>query len=156
MTAESGPTVPPPVDEMSPAPPMSGRKVLDRMRHRERHPAAAGPVAGCGPCRWRSVQLSPAATPSRQVDPNQYAYMSNFAAEFSNGDREAYRRLRADGLQPPRIAGSADLEARASTRYEVETGQVAEHPAALKEALKIADSSGFDPMRPATQERAAG
>lgn len=102
------------------------------------------------------MQVGPAAIPSRQRDPGQYAYMQGFAAEFSNGDREAYRRLREQGLQPPRIAGSAELERHAETRYEVETGQVAVNGKALREALKIADEGGFSPLTPATAERSLG
>jgi len=39
-------------------------------------------------------------------------------------DMPAYKRLRAQGLQPKSIDGSAHLEARAETRFEVESGQV--------------------------------
>lgn len=39
-------------------------------------------------------------------------------------DREAYRRLRQNGLQPPRIDGCAVLEKHATTKAEVETGAV--------------------------------
>jgi hypothetical protein len=37
-------------------------------------------------------------------------------------DRDAYRRLRHNGLQPATIAGSATLEATADHRHEVEMG----------------------------------
>jgi len=36
----------------------------------------------------------------------------------------AYKALRAQGLQPPHIDGSAELMAKAETRFEVESGQV--------------------------------
>lgn len=112
------------------------------------------PVEGCGPCRWSSVQVSAGATPTRtEAKPGQRAFMENFAAEFSNGDREAYLALRRQGYQPPKIAGSAELAARASTRYEIETGVIAENPDKLKEALAIADQGGFDPLVPATAPR---
>lgn len=125
------------------------------MRHRERHPAEHGPVEGCGPCRWRSVQLSAAATPTRtETKPGQRAFMQNFAAEFHNGDREAYKRLRGNNVQPPRIAGSARLEALAETQYEVESGEIAQNPKALREALKIASDGGFNPLVPATTPKA--
>jgi hypothetical protein len=39
-------------------------------------------------------------------------------------DRDAYRRLRAEGLQPPTIAGSAALEATMDHRFEAEVGHV--------------------------------
>ena len=39
-------------------------------------------------------------------------------------DMPAYKALRAQGLQPPRIDGSAKLMAHAETRFEVESGQI--------------------------------
>lgn len=124
------------------------------MRHRERHPAAAGPVPGCGPCRWRAVQVSPAATPTRSgVTSGDYSFQKDFAREWTSGDRDAYRRLRADNVQPPTIRGSAELERRASTRYEIETGQIHQDQAGLREALSIAADGGMDPLKPATTPR---
>jgi hypothetical protein len=37
---------------------------------------------------------------------------------------DAYERLRRDGTQPPQIDGCADLEARAATRFEIESGHL--------------------------------
>lgn len=39
-------------------------------------------------------------------------------------DREAYRRLRAQGLQPPQVAGSSVLETHAQTQFEVDHGRL--------------------------------
>jgi hypothetical protein len=39
-------------------------------------------------------------------------------------DRSAYRRLRNEGLQPPTVAGSADLERTMDHRFEAEMGHV--------------------------------
>jgi hypothetical protein len=39
-------------------------------------------------------------------------------------DMDAYKRLKANGLQPPRWRGSAALEAGATTSLEVERGTV--------------------------------
>jgi uncharacterized membrane protein len=39
-------------------------------------------------------------------------------------DRAAYKRLRRDGMQPPRIDGCAHLEKEAVTTLEVQTGVV--------------------------------
>lgn len=39
-------------------------------------------------------------------------------------DMPAYKALRAQGLQPPRIDGSAELMANAETRFEVESGKI--------------------------------
>lgn len=40
-------------------------------------------------------------------------------------DRDAYKRLRANGLQPGHVGGSARLERHATLPIEVETGWVA-------------------------------
>lgn len=37
-------------------------------------------------------------------------------------DMPAYKRLRADGLQPKRIDGAAEVERRARESWQVETG----------------------------------
>lgn len=53
-------------------------------------------------------------------------------------DREAYKRLRDQGLQPKHIDGSARLEATASDRFEIEMGHLVEKPSdrrALQEAI---------------------
>ena len=39
-------------------------------------------------------------------------------------DMPAYKRMRQQGLQPKTIDGSAHIEAKAETRFEVESGQV--------------------------------
>lgn len=39
-------------------------------------------------------------------------------------DRDAYRRLRAEGLQPRTVEGSAELEATMDHRFEAEVGHV--------------------------------
>lgn len=110
-------------------------------------------VEDCWACRVGTLQISPAAMVTRiEADP-QYQHRRAFATEFENGDREAYRDLRRQGLQPPRIAGSAALAARASTVFEIETGHVARDPKALRGALQIAEDGGFDPLVPATAAR---
>lgn len=40
-------------------------------------------------------------------------------------DRDAYRRLRRDGLQPPHVGGSEHLEKNATLPIEIETGWIA-------------------------------
>jgi hypothetical protein len=44
--------------------------------------------------------------------------------EALSRDRDAYRRLRAEGLQPPTIAGSAALESTMNHRFEAEMGHI--------------------------------
>jgi hypothetical protein len=37
-------------------------------------------------------------------------------------DVDAYKRMRKDGVQPKSVKGSAELEQRAGSRWEIETG----------------------------------
>lgn len=106
-------------------------------------------VEGCAGCKFGTVHLSPAAMATRIEADRDYRFQTNFAAEFHNGDREAYRRLRADGLQPPRIAGSAHLERHATTAFEVTAGAVTSEPRKLRDALALCEDGGFDPLSPA-------
>lgn len=119
--------------------------------HRRRvHPEY---VDGCFGCRCGTLHISPAAMASRIESDRDYQFQQGFAAEFENGDREAYRRLRADGVQPPSIRGSRHLEANASTRYEIESGQIMPDQKALGTALTMCSDGGFDPLRPSTAPR---
>lgn len=83
---------------------------------------------GCGkPCNCESyrahllsVGFAAAAMPSRKG-----AVAATEAKERDlHKDRDAYKRLRRDGLQPPRVDGSAALEQRAQSVAEVESGRV--------------------------------
>ena len=83
---------------------------------REVHPEY---VEGCFGCKVSNVVLNTGAASS---DPN---YQANEAREKRwNRDMPAYKRLRDQGYQPSHIDGSADLERDASTRFEIESGQI--------------------------------
>lgn len=111
------------------------------LHQRRTHPV---PVEGCWACRVATIQVSPAAMTARLEGDRDYAYQQRFAGEWERGDRDAYRRLRREGYQPPHIAGSAVLEKHASTPYEIETGRVSENPRQLSEALTILNDNGFE------------
>jgi len=110
--------------------------------HRRRvHPVA---VDGCDGCRYASIQFG---VPDREQ--RAYAFQARFDRE-NQTDREAYRRLRLDGLQPKAIAGSAELEAHAETPFEVAQGVVRRtqrDKQQLAEALSICTDSGLDPLK---------
>jgi len=71
----------------------------------------------CFGCKIQSVSLAPSAMPTR-------SNAGSIAIETKRGqaDAEAYKRLRKDGLQPKTVKGSAALESRAVSKWEVETG----------------------------------
>ena len=80
-------------------------------RHRAFH-------EGCYLCKLRSVSIAPAALPTRQ----DVRYTSTDQLEKGwQRDIPAYRRLVADGIQPPQVDGCADAEARAETKEQIET-----------------------------------
>ena len=74
---------------------------------------------GCCPdqrAHYLSVAVSAAATPTRRAEVNATVAMEK---EWDK-DHAAYRRLRKDGFQPRSSKGAAKVEARATTRAEVE------------------------------------
>jgi len=111
------------------------------------------PVPGCWACRVASVQF---AVPDRGQ--RAYAFQAKLDRE-NQTDRDAYRRLRMDGLQPKAIAGSAELEQHAETPFEVAQGVIRRtqrEKQQLAEALSICTDSGFDPLRATTGSPWAG
>ena len=88
------------------------------MKHRETHPNLD--VDGCFACKISHVTISSDATPTRRADNARI----NETERQWHKDMDAYKRLRQDGLQPKKIDGSAKVEARATEKYQVETGLV--------------------------------
>lgn len=86
------------------------------MKHRETHPNLD--VEGCFACKIAGVTFGADAMPSRK----RHAARTNATERRWDKDMAAYKRLRADGLQPAQIDGSAKMEAKAEDRVQVETG----------------------------------
>lgn len=86
------------------------------MKHRETHPNLD--VEGCFACKIAGVAFGADAMPSRK----RHAARTNAKERRWDKDMAAYKRLRADGLQPAQIDGSAKMEAKAEDRVQVETG----------------------------------
>ena len=64
-------------------------------------------------------------------------------------DGAAYKRLRQNGLQPVRIDGAAAMESQATTRFEVESGQIMlGQEKKIAEATDILSSAGADIYTP--------
>lgn len=105
-------------------------------------------VPGCFGCKVSTLQL--ATAPTNDLRRARYEGQHKWAAEFHNGDREAYKRLRANDVQPPSISGSAALERHADTEFEIVTGAINPHRKELATALRAASDSGIDPLKAAT------
>ena len=86
------------------------------MKHRETHPNLD--VEGCFGCRVAGIRMATNSTTSRGA---QVAATNQTERNWKQ-DLPAYKRLRADGLQPKRIDGAANVERRAQESWQVETG----------------------------------
>ncbi len=86
------------------------------MKHRETHPDLD--VEGCFGCRIAAIRMGTNSTTSRGARVAEV----NATERNWKKDLPAYKRLRADGLQPKRIDGAADVERRAQESWQVETG----------------------------------
>jgi hypothetical protein len=86
------------------------------MKHQETHPNLD--VEGCFGCRVAGVRMGMNTTTTRGAKVAEV----NTTERNWNKDMPAYKRLRANGLQPKRIDGAANVEKRAQEGWQVETG----------------------------------
>jgi len=86
------------------------------VKHQETHPNLD--VEGCFGCRVAGVRMGVNTTTTRGPKVAE----TNTTERNWNKDMPAYKRLRADGLQPKRIDGAANVEKRAQEGWQVETG----------------------------------
>ena len=77
-------------------------------------------VEGCFVCKVSTVTFGSGTAPTRRPG----AESVEAREKRWNKDMPAYKELRAQGLQPPHIDGSAELAAKAETRFEIESGTV--------------------------------
>ena len=86
------------------------------MKHQETHPNLD--VEGCFGCRVAGVRMGTNTTTTRGAKVAEV----NTTERNWDKDMPAYKRLRANGLQPKRIDGAANVEKRAQEGWQVETG----------------------------------
>ena len=86
------------------------------MKHRETHPDLD--VEECFGCRIAAIRMGTNSTTSRGARVAEV----NATERNWKQDLPAYKRLRADGVQPKRIDGAAEVERRAEEKWQVETG----------------------------------
>lgn len=108
------------------------------MNHRERHPTY---VESCWACKALSVSIGASATPTRRPE----AVAISARDERWDRDMAAYKRLRRDGLQPTGIDGSAEVEKRVNSQFELDLGHVVprEHESRVQEAMAISKDLGL-------------
>lgn len=105
--------------------------------HHRTHPRY---VPGCWACKVASVRIGPG-------DTNDEIWMRRRSDRRLVRDMEAYRRLRKDGLQPVRIDGCYQVEAKARTRWDVE-GLEMYRDKPLHEALSERTGEEWRPAEP--------
>jgi hypothetical protein len=74
----------------------------------------------CFACRIKSVSFASSAMPTRRPQ----AADINAAEKRLTKDRDAFKAMREQGIQPARLKGASDLQDRASTKDEIETGRL--------------------------------
>lgn len=79
--------------------------------------------------------VAPSATPTRASEIDVGA--TRQAEKNKDADMAAYKRLRKDGVQPPKIDGSAKLEARAEEKHEVNSGHTFSTDSARKRNMSL-------------------
>lgn len=88
------------------------------MKHQETHPNLD--VEGCFGCRVAGISFGANESTTRGAIVAQ----TNKTERGWNKDMPAYKRLRQNGLQPRSIDGAAEIERRATTKEQVETGRL--------------------------------
>lgn len=66
---------------------------------------------------YDGVFIAPSSMPTRSEAANVEKQ-----TEIMHRDAAAYKRLRKDGVQPKSVKGAAELERRAGSKWEIETG----------------------------------
>lgn len=69
---------------------------------------------------YGNINFSPSAMPTRNSD----VALRNSHEKQLEKDLPAYARLRSEGMQPKSTVGAAEIESRANSRYEVESGTI--------------------------------
>jgi hypothetical protein len=88
----------------------------------------------CFACKIQNISFGSGTAPTRR--PGAEAVEAR--EKRWNKDMPAYKAMRAQGLQPPRIDGAAELMSKAETRFEVESGKVM--PGQAKNIEKTVDA----------------
>ena len=74
----------------------------------------------CFGCKVASISISSSAMPTRSQGNIQIVKKEKKLTE----DREAFKAMRDQGIQPARLTGAADLQRHATTKREIETGKI--------------------------------
>lgn len=88
------------------------------IKHQETHPYLD--VEGCFGCKVSAVGFSAELMPTRSGSSRSASVIQK--ERVLDKDLDAYKRLRQDGIQPKTIDGAANVEARATEKWQAESG----------------------------------
>jgi hypothetical protein len=88
------------------------------MKHQETHPFLD--VEGCFACRVAGISFGSNPSTTRGAEVAKI----NERAKNWDKDMPAYKRLRKNGIQPKGIDGAAQLESKATSAHQIETGRL--------------------------------
>ena len=83
----------------------------------KRHITTKDCADDCFGCKIQTISIAASAMPTRSE-----AARVERETQVMHSDVAAYKRLRKDGVQPKSVKGAAELERRAGSRWEIETG----------------------------------
>jgi len=75
---------------------------------------------GCFGCKIKSVSFAASAMPTRHIE----ASSNKINEKQLVRDRNAFKALKDEGIQPARLRGAAELQDKATTKHEIETGKI--------------------------------
>jgi hypothetical protein len=76
--------------------------------------------AGCFGCKIKTVSFAASAMPTRKPE----VAATNRRESNLTKDRDAFKAMRQQGIQPARLKGAAELQDKAHTKHEIETGKL--------------------------------
>ena len=88
------------------------------IKHQETHPNLD--VEGCFGCKVSAVGFSAELMPTRSGSSRSASVIQK--ERVLDKDLDAYKRLRQDGIQPKTIDGAANVESRATEKWQAESG----------------------------------
>jgi len=74
----------------------------------------------CFGCKIKTVSFAASAMPTRSPD----AVRTEAWDKQLHKDRDAFKAMKEQGIQPARLRGAAELQDRAATKHEIETGKI--------------------------------
>jgi hypothetical protein len=83
----------------------------------KRHITTENCAEDCFGCKIQTISIAASAMETR----SEAAQIERETTKMHT-DVAAYKRLRKDGVQPKSVKGAAELERRAGSRWEIETG----------------------------------